>query len=222
MTSSLFLARYVLAQQGEWIFQGLLTGEFLEYAVTLCAIFRLFSASEPDDRSLDTLRQLVVRFEYLHKKLMPPPCRPLQFHRLRHGIESVEEFGPVFIYWCFRSERLMGRLVKMLRRRNGIEAHLAAIIRRVQLGRVLCGLMGPADQALEHFVLATAAARALQTEGTEEAKTKLKLSALATKIMARRERRGYRLNLEKFPEGAPLRVRGTWRALAADEKRAFA
>ena len=58
MTSSLFLARYVLAQQGEWIFQGLLTGEFLEYAVTLCAIFRLFAASEPDDRSLDTLRQL--------------------------------------------------------------------------------------------------------------------------------------------------------------------
>eukprot|EP00808_Paulinella_micropora_P002465 g33312.t1 len=102
----------------------------------------------------------------------------------------------------------MGRLVKMLRRRNGIEAHLAAVIRRVQLGRVMCGLLGPVEQALEHFVLESAAARALRGTGTAEAKLKLKLSALAAKVMARRERRGYRLNLEKFPEGAPLRVRG--------------
>eukprot|EP00808_Paulinella_micropora_P012401 g5321.t1 len=70
------LPGYVLSQQGDWIFQGLLLGEFLEYAVTMCTIFRLFAASEPDDR-----------------KLMPPPCRPLQFHRLEHGVESVKEFG---------------------------------------------------------------------------------------------------------------------------------
>eukprot|EP00808_Paulinella_micropora_P000076 g68150.t1 len=165
---------YVLSQQGDWIFRGLLSGEFLEYAVTMCTIFRLLAASEPDDR-----------------KLMPPPCRPLQFHRLEHGVES----------------RLMGRLVKMLRRRNGIEAHLAAVIRRVQLGRVMCGLLGPAEEALEHFELQSAAARALRRTGTAEAKLKLKLSALATKITARRERRCYRLNLEKFPE--------------ADEERAF-
>eukprot|EP00808_Paulinella_micropora_P009248 g12763.t1 len=181
----------------------------------------LFAASEPDDRSLDILDGLVKRFDYLHRKLMQPPCRPLQFHRLEHGVESVKEFGPVFIYWCFRSERLMGRLVKMLRRRNGIGAHLAAVIRRVQLGWVMCGLLGPAEQALEHFVLESAAARALRRTGTAEAKLKLKLSALAAKVMARRERRGYRLNLEKFPEGAPLRVRGSWRNLAADEERAF-
>eukprot|EP00808_Paulinella_micropora_P002466 g33339.t1 len=81
---------YILSQQGDWIFQGLLSGEFLEYAVTMCTIFRLFAASEPDDRSLDILDGLVKRFDYLHRKLMPPPCRPLQFHRLEHGVESVK------------------------------------------------------------------------------------------------------------------------------------
>eukprot|EP00808_Paulinella_micropora_P000388 g33056.t1 len=35
---------------------------------------------------------------------MPSPCRPLQFHRLQHGVESVKDFGTMFTYWCFRGE----------------------------------------------------------------------------------------------------------------------
>ena len=223
MTKSQILppcTRYVLAQQGEWIFQGLLAGEFLEYCVTLCTLFRLLAAPAPNKQSLKAEADLVVRFEYLHKRVMPPPCRPLQFHRLRHAVESVEEFGPVFIYWCFRGERLMGRLVKMLRWRNDIEAHLAALIKRVVLGRVMCGLVGPAEEALARFVLSAAADTALRNAGALERKQKLMMSVLATKIMSRRERRGYRLNLDKFPEGAPLRVRG-WRDLKRDEEKLF-
>eukprot|EP00808_Paulinella_micropora_P016863 g7422.t1 len=99
---------YVLAQQGEWIFDGLLRGQVLEYVVTLCILFRLMAAPKQNPARLATMMTLCDR--------------PLQFHRLQHGVESVKNFGPMFIYWCFRAERTMGRLVKMVRRRNGVEA----------------------------------------------------------------------------------------------------
>eukprot|EP00808_Paulinella_micropora_P000445 g65370.t1 len=187
---------YVLAQQGEWIFLGLLAGEFLEYCATLCTLFRLLAAPAPNKQSLKAKADLVIRFEYLHKRVMSPPCMPLQFLRLHHGVESVQEFGTVFIYWCFRGERLMGRLVKMLRRSVDIEAHLAALIRRVVLGRVMCGLVGPAEEALARFVLSAAADSALRNADALETKRKLIMS------------------------GAPLRVRG-WRKLQEDEKKLF-
>eukprot|EP00808_Paulinella_micropora_P012749 g72488.t1 len=126
---------YVLAQQGEWIFDGLLRGEVLEYVVTLCTLFRLMAAPKQNPARLATMMTLCDRFQYIHTRLMPPPCRPLQFHRLQHGVESVKDFGPMFIYWYFRAERTMGRLVKMVRRRNGVEAHLPAVLRKELIGR---------------------------------------------------------------------------------------
>eukprot|EP00808_Paulinella_micropora_P029722 g55441.t1 len=105
-------ARYVLAQQGEWIFDGLLREEVLEYVVTLCTLFRLMAAPKQNPARLATMMTLCDRFQYIHTRLLPPPCRPLQFHRLQHDVELVKDFGPMFIYWCFRAERTMGRLQK--------------------------------------------------------------------------------------------------------------
>jgi len=224
---SLWCFRYTLEQQGEWIFAGLLQGELLEYVVTLCTIFRLLAAPAQTEQSVQALARLGVRFQYLHRKLLPPPCRPLQFHRLSHAIESIKVLGPVFIYWCFRSERVMGRLVKMLRRRHRIEAHLAVLLRRIVFARQICGLTAAAENALQEFVrmpLCLVREPLFVPHGTdpelavkEHQQRSLNMAALATRISSRRERLGYRINVDKFPEGSPLVV-SDWRTFSRKER----
>jgi len=206
----LLFYRYVLAQQGEWIFDGLLTGEVLEYVVTLCTLFRLMAARKQSPELLASMMTLSDRFQFLHVKLMPPPCRPLQFHRLQHGVESVKDFGPMFIYWCFRAERVMGRLVKMIRRRTDVEAHLAAVLRRELIGRQMCGLPAAAEICLQELV-----------QVVQHTNPRLQeLANFAYRIIRRRERLGYRLDLIKFPEGSPLRVSG-WQRLPRTQLEVF-
>ena len=204
-------ARYVLAQQGEWIFDGLLQGEVLEYVVTLCTLFRLMAAPKQNPANLANMTALCDRFQFLHTRLMPPPCRPLQFHRLQHGVESVKDFGPMFIYWCFRAERTMGRLVKMVRRRNGVEAHLSAVLRRELMGRQMCGMPAAAESCLQEIATTFGHAGPLVARKSDQ-----DLWKFAYRIIQRRERLGYRLDLAKFPEGSPL-TGSSWQKLPRTE-----
>jgi len=184
--------------------------------VTLCTLFRLMASLKQTPELLASMMTLCERFQFLHTKLMPPPCRPLQFHRLQHGVESVKDFGPMFIYWCFRAERVMGRLVKMVQRRNDVEAHLAAVLRRELIGRQMCGLPAAAESCLQKFVGVSDYSDPLpETEEINEL-----LAKFAHRIIARRERLGYRLDLSKFPEGSPLRV-SRWKTLSSNELQSF-
>eukprot|EP00808_Paulinella_micropora_P007627 g34164.t1 len=221
---------YILASQcGEWIFNGLLTGAHKEYVVLLCAIFRLLTSPVITNSVIKTLANLERRFQAVHRQLLPPIAAPLQFHRIGHIIQSCQMFGPVFIYWTFRSERVMGQTVRKLPRRVEVEACLEGVILRGLLARHKQGTITMAEDALyacqgvaivgkeegfedresessEPPIPKRRRGRPLLTLSREE-----HLSRLAVNMLKRRERLGYRLNLVKYPNGAPLVKQAPWR-----------
>ena len=227
----MFLIRYILASQcGEWIFNGLLGGAHKEYVVLLCTIFRLLASPLITDSVIRTLSNLERRFQVLHRQLLPPIAAPLQFHRIGHIIESCQMFGPVFIFWTFRSERVMGQAVRKLPRRVEIEACLEGVIVRGLLARHKQGTITMAEDALYACQgVATVGKEDREGESSESPSPKRRrgrplltmsreqhLSGLAVNMIKRRERLGYRLNLLQYPNGTPL-VKQAPRSLRSEE-----
>ena len=236
---SLRVFRYILASQcGEWIFNGLLTGAHKEYVVTLCTIFRLLASPVITPAVLRALFDLERNFQVMHRNLLPPVAAPLQFHRIGHIIETCQKFGPVFIYWTFRSERIMGQTVRKLPRRVEVEACLEGVILKGLLARHKLGLITMAEEVLlECQSIASVKQKDVplqdadsdfpqsQPQKRRRGRPRVKLareehlSLLAQNMMECRERLGYRLNLVKYPNGTPL-VKQAPRHLTLQEKNA--
>jgi len=209
---------YVLALCGEWIFDGLIpNAALLEYCVTLCTIFRLLGATTITPKLLDILTRLEQRFQFLHLAVMPPIARPLVFHRIGHMIRDVRNFGPMLLWWCFRNERFIGQITRTLRRRCDIESHVEANIVRNKLGRGLVGTQAVAQEDLEWLQSLEPLAADEGEDALRNDARRLHLSSLAGTILERRERKGTRLNLVRFPEGSPLGFSG-WRLALQDER----
>eukprot|EP00808_Paulinella_micropora_P003526 g33525.t1 len=76
-----------------------------------------------------------------------PPS--LQFHQIRHLLENVSDVGPVVLYWCFRMQRIIGRLVSSMNRRSDVEAFMENIVIRSRIGRMKLGTVVVAQDDLE-------------------------------------------------------------------------
>eukprot|EP00808_Paulinella_micropora_P005604 g10655.t1 len=212
--------RYILASQcGEWIFDDLLSGDRKQYVVTLCILFRLLASPVITGRVVGALARLERRFQTLHRKLLPPIAAPLVFHRIGHIIESVQLFGAVFIFWIFRSERIMGQAVHKLPRRIEVEACLEGVIIKGLLARNKLGTITMAKDALLACLAIAPATKADHEDPELSGKASRKkcgpltgpttsreeyVSKLAHTLIQRRERLGHRLNLVKHPNGTPL------------------
>jgi len=197
------------SQCGEWIFDGILKGKKKEYVVLLCTIFRLMAAPVVTPALVTTLTQLERNFQTLHRELMTPLSSPLQFHRLSHMVQCLKKFGPVFIYWTFRSERTMGQAVKRLNRRSDVEDCLQGVILKGLLARHVMGTITAAQDVLVEIQQATGSGGIPEDADDVEDKVPSReqhMSRLAEVMMSRRERRGCRLNLLKFPNGTPLMI----------------
>eukprot|EP00808_Paulinella_micropora_P010169 g38691.t1 len=168
---------HVLSQCGEYIFDGLIDdADFKEYLTTLCCIFRLAAS----------------------KKIVPPMCHPLQLHRIRHLLENVSDVGPVELYWCFRMERIIGRLVSSMNRRSDVEAVMENIVIRSRIGRMKLGTVVVAHDDLENLQTLSVdgvACEIINDDGAEtETSTTTReeyLVAIASDILERREKNRY-------------------------------
>eukprot|EP00808_Paulinella_micropora_P015234 g46094.t1 len=135
------------------------------------------------------LARLEGRFQTLHRKLLPPIAAPWCFTELDISL-SVQLFGPVFIFWTVRSERIMRQAVRKLPRRVEVEACLEGVIIKGLLERHKLGTITMAEDALL-ACLAIAPA------------TKAKADHKYPKLYGKAERLGHRLNLVKHPNGTP-------------------
>jgi len=223
---------YVLSQCGEWIFDGLIENvEFKEYVTTMCCIFRLAASKKVSGELSETLRRLEARFQRLHGEIVPPMCHPLQFHRIRHLLENVSDIGPVVLYWCFRMERIIGRLVSSMNRKHDVEAVMETIVIKSRIGRIKLGTTVVAQDDLEKLQTLSVDDSEVASEiidsdlsdldsKTESSKTMVTreeyMSDIASDILERRERVGTRLNVTRFPEGSPL-TKMPWRSLRQHE-----
>jgi len=172
----------------------------------LCSIFRLMASPVVTPRLVKTLTQLERSFQSLHRQLMSPVTSPLQFHRLSHMVECMKKFGPVFLYWTFRSERTMGQTVKRLNRRSDVEDCLQGVVTRGLLARHILGTIAEAQDVLVGIQAYSSRHNSadIDVDMVPPSFRDLCMSRLATVMMLRRERRGCRLNLLKFPNGTPL------------------
>eukprot|EP00808_Paulinella_micropora_P000289 g33162.t1 len=185
-------------------------GKKKEYVVLLCTIFCLIAAPVVTPALVTTLTQLERNFQTLHRQLMSPVSSPLQFHRLSHMVQCLKKFGPVFIYWTFRSERTKGQAVKRLNRRSDVEDCLQEVVMKGLLARHILGTITMAQDVLVQ-IQTTRSGRIRADAGDVEDQApsshrEKHMSRLAAAMMLRRERRGCRLNLVKFPNGTPLTI----------------
>ena len=218
---------YALSQCGEWIFDGLIQdADFKEYVTTLCCIFRLATSKKVTEELSEKLGRLEARFQSLHRRIVPPVCHPLQFHRIRHLLDNVSDIGPVVLYWCFRMERIIGRLVSSMNRRSGVEAVMENIVIKSRIGRMKLGTVIIAQDDLEKLQTLSRSVDEKEVAceiidddsfmGSSPPTREDFLSAIASDILERRERLGTRLNIVKYPEGSPL-TKSRWRSLHDNE-----
>eukprot|EP00808_Paulinella_micropora_P014099 g51284.t1 len=116
----------------------------------------------------------------------------------------MQHFGPVMLWWCFRNERIIGKEIAGLRRRNEVESHVEANILRGKLGRFLTGTITVAQQDLE--CLQSLKPDPLKPLHDRDNTRMNLMSELAADILATRERTGTWLNLVKYHHGSALRV----------------
>lgn len=102
-----FFIRYA----GEWIMDGLLPAPQLEAWKRLMSLLRFLCQYEITRNSLQEYENNIIDNMEIIEKAFPAICLGLWFHYLYHMPEFVRAWGPPYVFWMFRFERLIGNSI---------------------------------------------------------------------------------------------------------------